>query len=155
MSSCVTPGVWFHTDVLSGFFFSMVRIIDHLGVHQTRQALEGVGPCIGLCLRCFNLLRMISLMRVFRALWKAFPICSEHMEPRMMSMEKWWRQQFLQIAYCHWIPELSTHMTELPCTKIMMAQTPKYKLHILVKIISFYLLPRYVGFSLGKLLHER
>jgi hypothetical protein len=46
-------------------------------------------------------------------------------------------------------------MTELSCSKIMMAQTPKYNLHILVKIISFYLLPRYMGFSLGKLLHER
>jgi len=133
----------------------VVRIIDHLRVHQTRQALEGVGPCISLCLRCFNLHRMMGLVRVFRAPWKAFPSCSEHMEPRKISMEKWWRQQFLQIAYCHWIPELLTHMTELPCTKIMMAQTPKYKLHILVKIISFYPLPRYVGFSLGKFLHER
>lgn len=152
MSSCITPGILFHTDVLSVFFFfSVVRIIDHLGVHQTRQALKGVGPCISLCLRYFILLRMISLMRVFRTLWKAFPSCSEHMELRMMSMEKWWRQQFLQIAYCHCILELSTHMTELPCTKILMAQTLKYKLHILVKIISFYLLQRYVG----KLLHER
>lgn len=123
--------------------FFLGRIINHLWVHRTRQALRGMGPYISLCQMCFNPLQPVNLtLSVFRALWKVFPSCSGHMGPRLETMVMWWRHWFLQRVYSHWIQALLTHMTGLPYTRTMMAQTLKCELSGMVQTVSLLLLSK-------------